>query len=785
MAEGSRTKKRLLFAISQLHKGGAESSLVNFLKTLTPEQYDVELLIMNQVPVEGAISLIPQLPDFIHACDAFDIRQRQPRLIRGIARRVVDNTVYPETAVHFVEGKTYDLAIHVGEWWSPAFLANCVKATLKMVWIHTDIVCAPSFMPDEYFAFDEKIDRYLFVSSHSLQSACRKYRFITAKSAILHNVVDLDAVREGSCEPCELVRDASVPLLVTVANIRPEKNHLKQLEAMRILRERGKRFVWWNVGFPSYPELFEELKQKSRAYGLEDSFLLLGVEENPYPYMAQADAVACLSDYESWSLSITEAKALGIPVIATKTSGAMEQLRDGETGILTDAEPEAIADSIERLLFDRVCNRRMRDRLHAEGTGFDPQMELRTLLEVHQAQLCPEHRILYVIDDVNYWGGAHAAVYNHIQALLKQGREIDVYSSTHPNWQLRNRLPGVRFHTFKDCPEDMLRKRRVAGVLLDSKANRADKTLRMRYCQNRIMRNYGYLGTRQMEYAQGFFSEYATVCLMSEGSMYKAAVAKCTARMRIQWIHTDYSVWKDVSDDTKALSKNDAELWKSMDRIVVLSPTLKRSLARVYPQFEDKIYVVGNLQDEEGIRRRADALAGPKMRFVSCFRFEPVKNVMMILRAIRRLADATRSFVWVFIGEGDQWEVARSWAHENGLDGLVRFVGNQYEPMVMIREADVFVQFSIYEGLPNSVYEALILGVPVLSSDVGAISDQVIPGINGWLTSVSEDKLYELLLYIMEHTNEVEQYKRNLKSYHYDNGLVLDQLEDVFSPVKR
>ena len=244
-------------------------------------------------------------------------------------------------------------------------------------------------------------------------------------------------------------------------------------------------------------------------------------------------------------------------------------------------------------------------------------------------------------------------------------------------------------------------------------------------------------------------------------------------------------MWKDVSDDTKALSKNDAELWKSMDRIVVLSPTLKRSLARVYPQFEDKIYVVGNLQDEEGIRRRADALAGPKMRFVSCFRFEPVKNVMMILRAIRRLADATRSFVWVFIGEGDQWEVARSWAHENGLDGLVRFVGNQYEPMVMIREADVFVQFSIYEGLPNSVYEALILGVPVLSSDVGAISDQVIPGINGWLTSVSEDKLYELLLYIMEHTNEVEQYKRNLKSYHYDNGLVLDQLEDVFSPVKR
>ena len=49
--------KKLLFVISQLYKGGAEMSLVNLINRLDPEKYAVELVILNQCPVENAVSL--------------------------------------------------------------------------------------------------------------------------------------------------------------------------------------------------------------------------------------------------------------------------------------------------------------------------------------------------------------------------------------------------------------------------------------------------------------------------------------------------------------------------------------------------------------------------------------------------------------------------------------------------------------------------------------------------------------------------------------------------------
>lgn len=57
-----------------------------------------------------------------------------------------------------------------------------------------------------------------------------------------------------------------------------------------------------------------------------------------------------LSDHESWSLVISEAKLLGVPVIATNTSGAQEQIVNGETGIITSFQAEEIADEIEEFL---------------------------------------------------------------------------------------------------------------------------------------------------------------------------------------------------------------------------------------------------------------------------------------------------------------------------------------------------------------------------------------------------------------------------------------------------
>lgn len=56
------------------------------------------------------------------------------------------------------------------------------------------------------------------------------------------------------------------------------------------------------------------------------------------------------------------------------------------------------------------------------------------------------------------------------------------------------------------------------------------------------------------------------------------------------------------------------------------SPMLREQLIERFPEFEHKIHVVGNLIDEENIRQKAGLNETPILRFVSCFRFEPIKT---------------------------------------------------------------------------------------------------------------------------------------------------------------
>lgn len=94
----------------------------------------------------------------------------------------------------------------------------------------------------------------------------------------------------------------------------------------------------------------EKLRLAVRDAGLEDYFTLTGPLDNPYGVMRRADAVCVLSDHESWSMVITEAKALGVPVIATRTSGALEQIEDGKNGVLCGFSDEEITESLRAFL---------------------------------------------------------------------------------------------------------------------------------------------------------------------------------------------------------------------------------------------------------------------------------------------------------------------------------------------------------------------------------------------------------------------------------------------------
>lgn len=781
--------KKLLFVISQLYKGGAETSLVNLLNNLDHSNYSVNLLILNQCPVENAVSLVNKITEKVIICDAYSEYQRITMLDRIKAKMLytmAQKGAYYFTALDFVKNKEYDWAFCVGEWYSPSFVACEVNAKIKAVWIHSDISEAEYFDAAHYFYFYDLFDYFIFVSRKSLKSSVKAYPFIEDKAVTIYNINDVSNIKNSSLKPVEDLGKLKKPVLLTCANFRPEKNHLRQVHVMAELKRRGIELTWVNIGATADTYLVSQVKEECKKYGLETNFLILGPKSNPYCYMREADAVTVLSDHESWSMVITEAKILGKPVIATRTSGAIEQIIDNETGILTDFNINNIADRIAAF----ITNKNLQDHIKKNIKNFDNTTEILNSFDdlirnghPYRSTKVAKTKILYVIDDINYLGGAHIATKLQINSFINEGKDISIFSSVVPNIKVRKELIGVKFYSFHDFKEDQLFNRRLCHCLTDHYISGEEKRRKWKYTQKtRIHKKFDYDET-VLPHISKLFSEFDTICVMSEGSSYRQAVAAATCSRKIQWIHIDYCDWKDKSDWSKKITANDGELYKKFDKIVVLSSNIKDKFLCLYPHLADKVIVNKNLIPIDEIKKKSlVAVKKNKLaiNFITVGRIDYQKAYPRLIEILITLKEEGYDFTWKIVGNGNDYDHIKNLIKEADMEKEVVMTGALDNPFVEVKKADVFALLSDFEGIPNTIYEALVLGVPVLATDVGGVSSQIINNITGWLVPNNKKAICEKLKELLMNPQDIDRVKNNLKTYVYDNEQVMEINKEIF-----
>lgn len=345
-------KKKILFVITQFYKGGAETSLLNLFHCLDSQKYEVDFLVLNQIEYQDATSLMGEVPEWIHVFDAVKHQRhglKLEQLAGKVYRRIFHTETYVKSAASFVKHQKYDVAISFGEWLSPAFLVKKVNAVKKYVWIHIDLDKADFVNKEELVKYDSRITGYIFASEKSRQSSIHRCPQMTEKSIVVHNILNRQNILSRAAEEV-ILPQANGSFLLSVGNLRIEKNYPRQIEVMRILKKKKIPIKWICIGSTVDKNVYGEVSELLEKYQLRDDFILCGADDNPYKYMKRAKAVMVLSDHESWSLVISEAKLLGVPVIATNTSGAQEQIVNGETGIITSFQVEEIAEEIEEFL---------------------------------------------------------------------------------------------------------------------------------------------------------------------------------------------------------------------------------------------------------------------------------------------------------------------------------------------------------------------------------------------------------------------------------------------------
>lgn len=148
------------------------------------------------------------------------------------------------------------------------------------------------------------------------------------------------------------------------------------------------------------------------------------------------------------------------------------------------------------------------------------------------------------------------------------------------------------------------------------------------------------------------------------------------------------------------------------------------------------------------------------LNLIAVGRLVPQKNYELMLVAVSMLKEA--GFRLRIVGEGPDGPALREAARKLGLDDEVQFLGNSQEVPRLLAESDVFLMSSAWEGLPISLIEATLTGLPVLVTDVGGCAE-VVQQVGNGLVVGSQDPVHfaDALRSLVEDPEALERFGRN------------------------
>jgi glycosyltransferase involved in cell wall biosynthesis len=159
-------------------------------------------------------------------------------------------------------------------------------------------------------------------------------------------------------------------------------------------------------------------------------------------------------------------------------------------------------------------------------------------------------------------------------------------------------------------------------------------------------------------------------------------------------------------------------LYRQADRVICQSSAMARDLTYATGTRADRIAVLPNPVDSEGIREgrvRAIRWAGPGPHLLAVGRLSPEKGFDLLVRAVSIVRDYFPDASLTIAGAGPEQEALQEDCVRLGLEKAVSFAGYLDSPYPLFPGADLFVLSSRYEGMPNALVEAAAAGLPIVA----------------------------------------------------------------------
>lgn len=187
------------------------------------------------------------------------------------------------------------------------------------------------------------------------------------KTSVFYNIIDKNKVDIMSLEDGGFNDCFNGIRILTVGRLTTEKGQDIIPGTLRRILSKGYSARWYCMGDGENRQM---LGSMIKEFNLEDHLILLGTQNNPFPYIKQCDIYVQPSRHEGYCITLAEARALNKPIITTDFVGAREQIKDRETGLITEFSEEEIYKAVKKLIGNTDLCDMFKNNLKENKMGF-------------------------------------------------------------------------------------------------------------------------------------------------------------------------------------------------------------------------------------------------------------------------------------------------------------------------------------------------------------------------------------------------------------------------------
>lgn len=247
---------------------------------------------------------------------------------------------------------------------------------------------------------------------------------------------------------------------------------------------------------------------------------------------------------------------------------------------------------------------------------------------------------------------------------------------------------------------------------------------------------------------------------------------------KIAWIHIDMIARSYADQYYKNLNEH-TNVYKSYNYIICVSNDVKR-------QFENKFKINKNVKvlynpidDSVKKYKKEYVLSENNIVFCTVGRLEHQKGYDMLIKAVSKLKESNYIFRLNVIGEGSQRKKLETLIKNYKLEKYIKLYGFLLNPYEKMSQADVFICSSRSEGFSLVIAEAMILGIPIMTTNCVGPYELIEGGQYGILCESSISSLIDNMKYVLNNKNILYEYHKKsiLRSKIFNLKQIISEVE--------